>query len=378
MKLKKLSPSVVEGKKVFVRVDLNVPIDNEKILDDSRLKATFKTIDFLRQHNASQIILCSHFGRPKGYDQTYSLRPLLEPLEKIYNSPISFGEKFDHKIHLLENVRFESGEEENSPQYAKILASFGDIYVNDAFSVSHRAHASVEAITHFLPSYAGLMLTFEVEFLESALNSPKRPSVAFVGGSKISTKIQVLENLIKKVDVLVLGGGMANTFLAAQNFSIGKSLVEIDFKGDALKLIRLAKERNTELILPLDGAVLKNEERCEISLDSITPNEAFIDIGDKTLERIDSILKNSKSVIWNGPFGVFEKSWGSKGTIELAKKIAQFTNNETLSIVGGGETVAAAIQAGVGDKFTHLSLAGGAFLEFLSGLNLPGLKVLQE
>lgn len=222
------------------------------------------------------------------------------------------------------------------------------------------------------------MLSYEVESLEAALNSPQRPSVAFVGGSKISTKIQVLENLIKKVDVLVLGGGMANTFLAAQNLPIGKSLVEIDFKEDALRLILSAKKHNAELVFPLDGAVLRNEERCEISLDSIAPNEAFIDIGDKTLEKIDSILKRSKSIIWNGPFGVFEKSWGSKGTIELAKKIARSTNSEILSIIGGGETVAAAIQAGVGGKFTHLSLAGGAFLEFLSGLELPGLNVLKE
>ncbi len=378
MKLKKLSPSIVEGKKVFVRVDLNVPMYDGKIFDDSRLKATLKTVEFLIHHKASQIILCSHFGRPKGYDQTYSLFPLLSTLEKIYSSSISFGDNFDHKIHLLENVRFYEGEEDNSLAYAKMLASSADIYVNDAFSVSHRAHASIEAITHFLPSYAGFALAYEVESLEKVLNSPKRPSVAFIGGSKISTKIQILENLIKKVDTLVLGGGMANTFLAAQNIFMGKSLVEHDFKQHTLNLISSSKDHKTDLILPLDGAVLREEERCEIDIGSINENESFIDIGDKTLNKIDDILKKSKSIIWNGPFGVFEKTWGAKGTIQLATKIAEHTNQETVSVVGGGETAAAAIQAGVENQFTLLSLAGGAFLEFLSGLDLPGLTALKE
>ncbi len=378
MNLQKLSSADLENKTVLVRADFNVPIYEGRVLETARLKALSKTIKFLLQSNVKQIRLMSHLGRPKLGDKSLSLEFLTPYLEKALGHKVGFGLNSDEKISLLENLRFDTREELNDKGFAQELSAFGDIFVNDAFSVSHRAHASVESITHFLPSYAGLELEKEVFYLEKVLSSSKRPTVAIIGGSKVSTKIGVLKNLAKKVDTLILGGGMANTFLFAQGFDVGTSLVEKDFKETALALISTCKERGVDLLLPCDRAIVENRVRKEINVEDIKPHECFVDIGEKTLHKIDEVLKNAKTILWNGPVGIFEEEWGAKGTLEIAKLIGKYASPEVLSIAGGGETVAAIYKAKIEQKLTHISMAGGAFLEYLGGDILPGIKALEE
>ena len=358
-------------------MDLNVPIRNGIILDETRLKSIVPTVNQLIEKGAKQIILLSHLGRPNGIDENYSLKFLLPNLISLLGQDVSFGEDFRAKIHLCENVRFDAGEEKNSLEYAKRLASLGDVFINDAFSVSHRAHASVEGITHFLPSYAGLEMEKEIYYLEKVLIAPSCPSVALVGGAKVSTKIDILKNLIKNIDVLILGGGMANTFLSAQGFDVQNSLVERDLENLAREIINLCKEKEVQLILPQDCAIQKNGIRIEKNLLSLEEGDAIIDVSDATLAEIHSVLTKAKTVLWNGPFGCFEETWGAKGTLEIAKMIADL-GQDVLSLAGGGETVAAINTLNLASKFGYVSNAGGAFLEWLSGAELPGVKVLEE
>jgi phosphoglycerate kinase len=378
MKLRTLSKTCVENKTVLLRADFNVPVYDGKVLETSRLRAVSSTVQFLMKHDAKKILIISHMGRPKVGDASLSLKFLVPYLEEIFGQEVGFGGDSSQKISLLENLRFDPREEENSPEYAKELSKLADIFVNDAFSVSHRAHASVEAITHFLPSYAGLELEKEVLYLEKVLNTPNHPSVAIIGGSKVSTKIQVLENLSKKVDTLILGGGMANTFLWAQGFNMGKSLIEKEFKDTALALMNTCHARGVNLVLPHDGAIIKEGIRHEINVSQIMPDDSLVDIGEQTSQKIDSILKNAKTILWNGPVGIFEESWGSKGTLNIAHSIEKYSSSDVISMAGGGETVAAIYQAGIENKLTHVSMAGGAFLEWLGGTELPGVKALAE
>ena len=378
MNLKTLASASLDNKTVLLRADFNVPIYEGKVIETARLKTVSNTIDFLLNKNVKEIRLISHLGRPKPGDQSLSLNFLIPYLEESLGHKVGFGLDSGEKISLLENLRFDPREELNDIHYAQELSKLGDIFVNDAFSVSHRAHASVEGVTHFLPSYAGLNLEKEVFYLEKVLSFPKRPSVGIIGGSKVSTKIGVLENLVKKVDTLVLGGGMANTFLLAKGFDVGKSLVEKDFQDVALALISQCEKTGVKLILPSDRAIVENGMRKEIDVQNIKPHESFVDIGEKTLLVIDEILKNAKTILWNGPVGIFEETWGSKGTLGIANLIGKYGSTEVLSIAGGGETVAAVYQASIEEKLTHLSMAGGAFLEYLGGTILPGIKALEQ
>jgi phosphoglycerate kinase len=388
-----LGLSELEGKRVLVRVDFNVPLSkNGDISDNTRIYESIPTIKYLIQ-NKAKIILVSHLGRPNGTVQdalrlTSAGKTLSELLGIAINKlDASIGADVEEKVSrlqngdvlLLENLRFHKEETENKPEFAKQLAGYADIYVNDAFGTAHRAHASTAGVAKYLPAYAGLLMKKEIDFLDNAVRNPQRPFIAIIGGAKISTKICVLENLLGQVDVLIIGGAMAYTFLKAQGLEIGKSLCEEDKIEDAKHFLENAKNSKTKVILPLDHAVvddINNPASLHIAAtDKIPASNLGVDIGPKTIEEIQNIVKTAKTVLWNGPLGIFEIKEFSKGTFEVAHAVA---NCNGITIIGGGDSSAALTQSGLNEKITHISTGGGAALEFLEGKLLPGVAVLED
>ena len=381
MSFKTLHDFDLSDKTVLLRADLNVPVQDGKISDFTRIDRLKPTIDYLNQ-NAKRIIILSHYGRPKGeVNNDYSLSFLPETLSTHWETQIGFDEDSDTKITLKENLRFHKGEEANDKDFAKALAALGDVYINDAFSCAHRAHASTEGITHLLPSGAGLLMEAELNALSDALENPEKPVMAIVGGAKISTKLSVLHNLVKKVDYLVLGGGMANTFLFANNQMVGKSLCEEDMVNEARQIERTAKENNCEIILPKDCVIVselkEGTESSTTALPHFPEDKMAVDAGVESIKNVCDVLDACKTVLWNGPFGVFEIKPFDNATNQVAKKVAQMTKDKKLiSVAGGGDTVSALDNAGVIDDFSYISTAGGAFLEWLEGKELPGVAAL--
>jgi phosphoglycerate kinase len=383
----------VKGKRVLLRVDLNVPVQDGAVADASRIERIVPTITEIADKGGKVIIL-SHYGRPKGPDPKESLKPVAAAVSTIVGRPIAFAEDCvgetaqravaamkPGEILCLENTRFHKGEEKNDPAFAARLAKLGDIFVNDGFSVAHRAHASVEAIAHLLPVYAGRAVQEELNALERALTTPERPVAAVVGGAKISTKLDLLGNLITQVDTLIIGGGMANTFLAAQGKKIGKSLSESDLIQTARDILAKAKSLHREIVLPVDVVVAQkfaaHVPSRVVSADDVSPDDMILDIGPRSIAHIVSILARVKTLVWNGPFGAFEIEPFDNGTTEVAEAAAELTAaGKLVSIAGGGDTMAALNVAGVVDRFTYVSTAGGAFLEWLEGKKLPGIEVL--
>ena len=384
----------VTGKKVLVRCDFNVPLDKEtgEITDNRRIRAAIPTIEYLINHNA-KVILCSHLGRPKGeFNLKYSLKPVAEELSKLLGKEVKLAkdvigedaEKLTSEIKegevvLLENVRFHKEEEENDPEFAKKLASFAEIYVNDAFGTAHRAHASTAGVADYLPAVSGFLIEKELEFLGNALDNPERPFVAILGGAKVSDKIGVIENLLDKVDTLIIGGGMAYTFYKAQGHSIGTSICEEDKIDLANDILNKAKEKNVEILLPIDNHVSAeySNEAEDKYIDSVEIPEGFmgLDIGPKTIELFKNAIKNAKTVVWNGPLGVTEFSKFEEGTKAIAEALAE---TEAVTVIGGGDSAAAVEKFGLADKMTHISTGGGASLEFLEGKVLPGIACLNN
>ncbi|WP_019219438.1 phosphoglycerate kinase [Bartonella florencae] len=386
----------VSGKHVLVRVDFNVPMALGKVCDETRLKRHKETLVELQKRGA-KLILLSHCGRPKGkVEPEFSLRPVAQVLEKIINQPVAFAADCiggtaqtavdnlqNGDVLLLENVRFHLGEEKNDCAFAEALAHNGDLYVNDAFSVSHRAHASVEGITHLLPSYAGRSMQGELQTLEKGLGNPMHPVVALVGGAKVSSKLFVLNHLVEKVDYLVIGGGMANSFLAAQGIQIGKSLCEHTLIETVKKIIEKAWACQCEILLPVDAIVgFRFEKNAPHRLYDIgdIPEEAMIlDIGTRSIVHINAVIDKAATLVWNGPLGIFEMPPFDQGTTAVARYAAKCSRAGNLvSIAGGGDTVFALNHAGVADDFTYLSTAGGAFLEWMEGKVLPGIFALMQ
>jgi phosphoglycerate kinase len=394
MTFKTLDDANLQGQRALVRVDFNVPMADGRVTDDTRLKAAMPTIERLRKGGA-KVILLAHFDRPKGKRvPEMSLKPVVEPLSKLLGAPVAFaddciGETAKTAVDamkpgdvlLLENVRFHAGEETNDPALAKALAANGDLYVNDAFSAAHRAHASTEALAHILPAYAGEQMRRELEALDAALGNPERPVLGIVGGSKVSTKLDLLNNLVGKLDRLAIGGGMANTFLAAQGVDVGASLCEHDLADTARQIIATAKDKGCELLLPIDVVTAEKVEPGATSavrdLDAIGPADRILDAGPKTLARLIAAMDVSATLVWNGPLGVFEVPPFDKATVESAHHAARLAKSGALvAVAGGGDTVAALNVAGVTDDFTFVSTAGGAFLEWMEGKVLPGVAAL--
>ncbi|MFC7053675.1 phosphoglycerate kinase [Hansschlegelia quercus] len=385
----------VAGKRVLVRVDLNVPMDGARVTDDTRLTAIAPTIGELAQKGAKTVLL-AHFGRPKGKrDESQSLKAVVSALETVLKQDVQFaddcvGEAAEAAVAkltpgdvlLLENTRFHAGEEKNDPEFAAALAKLGDIYVNDAFSAAHRAHASTEGVAKLLPAYAGRSMQAELDALTRALGDPERPVVAVVGGAKVSSKLDLLGNLVSKVDYLVIGGGMANTFLAAKGVEVGKSLCEKDLLDTARDILAKAKAADCQIVLPNDVRLAKefkaNAENRVTTASDVHADEMILDIGQQSVDEVAVVLAQAKTLVWNGPFGAFELTPFDTGTVAVAKKAAEFTEEgRLLSVAGGGDTVAALNHAGVTDKFSYVSTAGGAFLEWLEGKDLPGVAALR-
>ena len=384
----------VKGKRVLVRVDLNVPVENGKVTDATRIARAAPTIREIAARGG-KVILISHFGRPKGRDPKDSLEPLVAAVAQALGRPVAFapdciGESArsavnamrDGDVLCLENTRFHKGEERNDPDFVAQLAALGDIFVNDAFSASHRAHASVAGLGHALPAYAGRALQEEVETLGKVLEAPARPLAAIVGGAKVSTKLDLLGNLIAKVDTLVIGGGMANTFLAALGNPVGKSLCEHELAASARDILAGAQARGREIVLPVDVVVARelraNAPSRMVAVERVEPADMILDIGRRSLEHVCSVLARARTLVWNGPFGAFETEPFDNGTIEVAEAAAELASTGKLvAVAGGGDTVAALHAAGVADRFTYVSTAGGAFLEWLEGKALPGIEVLR-
>ena len=386
----------VNGRKVLLRVDLNVPIENGVVRDATRIERIIPTIQELRENHAS-VILLAHFDRPKGkVVPEMSLKPVAAALEialgcKVGFVPTDWQDDAPEKaaaalkpgdVILLENTRFAAGEEKNDAELAKKMASLGDIFVNDAFSAAHRAHASTEAIAHYVPAIAGRAMQAELKALEAALENPRLPVVAVVGGAKISTKLELLGNLTSKVNILIIGGGMANTFLAAQGYDVGKSLCEKDLLDTAREILEKAIAKGCRIVLPVD-VVLTKEFKAEAqhriaNVDNVASDEMILDAGPATRQLVMEVLDQASTLVWNGPFGAFELPPFDASTNVVARHAAALTGAERLiSIAGGGDTVSALNNAGVADGFTYVSTAGGAFLEWLEGKKLPGVKALE-
>jgi phosphoglycerate kinase len=369
-------------------------MENGKVSDLTRIERTAPTIEDLADQGA-KVILLSHFGRPKGRDPKQSLKPVAEALGETLGRQIAFADDCigpaaekavaamkPRDILVLENSRFHKEEEKNDPAFVAKLAALGDLYVNDAFSAAHRAHASTEGLAHKLPAYAGRAMQAELEALSAALESPQRPVVAIVGGAKISTKLELLGNLVAKVQMLVIGGGMANTFLAAQGKAVGKSLAEHELADTARDILKKAADQNCTIVLPIDAMVAKEFKAHApsrvVDVDHVGADEMILDIGPRTIEHVVSVLARAKTLVWNGPFGAFELEPFDTGTIEAAEAAAELTEaGKLVSVAGGGDTVAALNAANAADRFTYVSTAGGAFLEWLEGKALPGVEALK-
>ena len=378
----------LNGKRVLVRVDFNVPLKNGQITDDTRIRAALPTINYLLSQGAS-VVLMSHLGRPKGVDPSQSLKPAADRLSELLHRPVQFAEDCVGEVAesrsralkpgdvlVLENLRFHKAEEKNDPDFAKQLAAHGDIYVNDAFGSAHRAHASVEAVAHFLPAAAGFLMEKEINYLGGVLDNPQRPFVAILGGAKISDKLPVIENLAKLADKLIIGGGMANTFLKAEGYEMGDSLVENEAIEQARELLATCSGK---LILPVDAVVadaFSNDANSEtVSVGGVKPGWRILDIGPHTIIKYIDALKGARTIFWNGPMGVFEFPRFATGTTEIAKAVAA---SGATSVIGGGDSVAAVEQAGVADQISHISTGGGASLEFMEGKVLPGVAALPD
>jgi phosphoglycerate kinase len=390
-----IDKSRVSGKTVLLRVDLNVPFRNGNVEDNTRIRKIIPTIKHLQNADAKVVVL-SHFDRPKGkFVKEMSLDPIAKELGRLLQQEVKFapdciGELAEAAVRelkqvevlVLENLRFHKGEEDNDPNFSRSLASLGDIYINDTFSCSHRAHASIVGITEYLPSYAGLLLSEELSNIETILNTPKKPIVAFVGGSKISTKLDLLSTLVKKVDLLAIGGAMANNFLLAEGYNIGKSLYEEDYIVNAQNILAIAEEHNCEIILPIDVVAAKNIDSTDthvVDVESIDSNEMALDIGPNTVELLCHKLEGIKTLVWNGPMGAFEFKPFAEGTASLARHVVELTKNSQLtSIAGGGDIVAALTSNNLHSGFSYISTAGGAFLEWLEGKELPGIAALNK
>ncbi|MGI9371011.1 MAG: phosphoglycerate kinase [Hyphomicrobiales bacterium] len=387
----------VDGKRVIVRADLNVPLEGGIVRDATRIRRIVPTLRELSEKQAVVIVL-SHLGRPKGaVVPSMSLAPVAGPLSVALDHPVKFVETTwcdgeaqravtkakPGDILLLENTRFHPGEEKNQPAFVKMLMELGDIYVNDAFSAAHRAHASTEGLAWFLPSYAGRAMEAEMAALHAALDAPERPVTAVIGGAKISTKLDMIGHLSCKVNTLVIGGGMANTFLAAQGFAIGRSLAEHDMVDTAQEILQRAEDEGCKIVLPVDAVVAEDfkphAHARTVGIAEVSDKEMILDVGPDTVSLISDILESSKTLVWNGPLGAFELPPFDAGTVEAAKKAAALSRAGKLrSVAGGGDTVAALNQADVAEDFTYVSTAGGAFLEWLEGKDLPGVKVLEK
>ena len=383
----------LKGKRVLCRVDFNVPLKGGKISDDTRIRESLPTLRYILQQKGSRLILMSHLGRPKDKPEPeYSLKPVAQRLAELLARPVTMapdcvGEAVEAQaaalregeVLLLENVRFHKAETENSPEFAARLARLGDIYVNDAFGSAHRAHASTEGVAHHLPAVAGLLMEKEIKFLGGVFENPQKPFVAIIGGAKVSTKIAVLESLLPRVSSLIIGGGMAYTFLKVQGIAVGKSLVEEDFLDTARSLLKKAGEQKVKVLLPLDhkvAAEFNEAAKAEYVAGTAIPADRIgMDIGDKTLASYREAIAAAGTVVWNGPLGVFEFPEFAKGTLEVAKMVAACKGT---TVVGGGDSVAAVQKFGLADKISHVSTGGGASLELLEGKDLPGIVALAD
>ncbi|MFM8701626.1 MAG: phosphoglycerate kinase [Hyphomicrobiales bacterium] len=389
-----LDHASVSGKRVLVRVDLNVPMENGVVSDATRIDRILPTLREISD-KGGKVILLAHFGRPKGVDPTQSLKPVAAEVARRLGHPVAFAAECtgpvakaavdvmtNGDVLCLETTRFHTGEEKNDPAFVAALAANGDVYVNDAFSAAHRAHASTEGLARVLPAYAGRTMQAEIEALAKALETPERPVLAVVGGAKVSSKLELLGNLVKKVDILVIGGGMANTFLAAQGKAVGKSLCEHDLLDTARSVLATAKSSGCEIVLPVD-AVVASEFKAHapsrtVSVDQVGEADMMLDIGAASVKMVAAKLATAKTLVWNGPFGAFELEPFDAGTSAVAREAARLTNaGRLLSVAGGGDTVSALNHAGAADDFTYVSTAGGAFLEWLEGKPLPGVDALR-
>ena len=384
----------VKNKRVLLRVDLNVPMENGKVTDATRIERVAPTITELAD-KGGKVILLAHFGRPKGSDPKQSLKPVTVEVAKAIGRKVGFaddciGRKAEAAVAAmqpgdvlcLENSRFHQGEENNDPEFVAALARLGDLWVNDAFSAAHRAHASTDGLGHKLPAYAGRTMQAELEALSKALDAPQRPVAAIVGGAKVSTKLELLGNLVSKVNVLMIGGGMANTVLLALGKPVGKSLAEGDLAGTARDILAKAKAAHCEIVLPVDAIVAQkfeaNAPSRAVGVDAVGDGDMILDIGPRSIEHAVSVLGRVKTLIWNGPFGAFEMEPFDTGTVEVAEAAAELTAaGRLVSVAGGGDTVAALNAAGVAGRLTYVSTAGGAFLEWMEGKPLPGVEVLR-
>ncbi|PJZ70207.1 phosphoglycerate kinase [Leptospira perolatii] len=390
MQLPRLENADLAGKRVFLRVDFNVPIENGTVTDKTRIEKTLPTIELLLKKGA-RLVIASHLGRPKGKpDPQFSIEPVVKTFQEMVKAKVTFSKEVvgdsvvklskelqNGEILVIENLRFHKEEEENEAGFCKKLASLADVYVNDAFGAAHRAHASTEGIAHLLPSYAGLLMYQEITQLSGLLSRPAKPFVAIIGGSKVSSKIQVLKNLIDKVDHLLIGGGMAYTFLKSRAVPVGNSLVEKDFEVDAFQLIEKAGVAGVDIQLPVDHVI---GDKFDPHAKSKTVDKMGIldgwmgmDIGPKTISNYEKVIKNAATIVWNGPMGVFEFDKFAEGTMAIAKAVAK---SKAKTVVGGGDSIAAINKAGVESKITHVSTGGGASLEFLEGKKLPGVQAL--
>ena len=394
-KFKTIDGIDVAGKRVLLRADLNVPMKDGKVQDATRIERLAPTIDELAGKGARVVVL-SHFGRPKGKpDPKESLKPLVPALQQALGSrTVKFAGNCvgpvaenavaalrNGEVLLLENTRFHKGEEDNDPAFAKALATLGDLYVNDAFSAAHRAHASTEGVAHLLPAYAGRLMQAELEALNKALDAPEHPVAALVGGAKVSTKLDLLQHLLGKVDVLIIGGAMANTLLLAQGLSVGKSLAEPDLVDTAKQFLAKAKAANKSVLLPEDAVIAAElkpgADTATVAIGQVPADKMILDVGPRTVAAIEAKLGDCRTLVWNGPVGAFETKPFDQGTVAIAKTVARLTKAGRLtSVAGGGDTVAALGAAGVTDDLTYVSTAGGAFLEWLEGRTLPGIAAL--
>ncbi len=394
-KFRTLDDAHVSGKRVLLRVDLNVPTEHGRVTDTTRIERVASTIKEISE-KGGKVILLAHFGRPKGGpDEANSLRPVAKAVADIVGRPVAFAadcigqvaadaiaKMRNGEILLLENTRFHKGEEKNDPTLVEEFAKLGDLYVNDAFSAAHRAHASTEGVAHKLPAYCGRAMQAELEALTIALGTPQRPLAAIVGGAKVSTKLELLGNLVNKVDILIIGGGMANTFLFAQGKAVGKSLCEKEMAETARSILAAAKKAKCRIVLPADATVAKELKAHTpvrvIDVDHVADDEMILDIGPRSIVAIEEILGEIKTLVWNGPFGAFETPPFEAATFAIAKTVGFLTRDGKLkSIAGGGDTAAALNDAGVAGQFTYVSAAGGAFLEWMEGKALPGVEALR-